>query len=127
MENSEKEIDVPAIKTTDKKVNNGVDKGTSQTIQGDVKKPKEPSKEKLTDPTKKPDGEKLEEPPENVDHDKVKKPEEAPKKKDEPQGGDKKNGKIYVPGFGWIDDIGEGEGTKVDGDGDINKQIGDMN
>lgn len=127
MENSEKEIDVPAIKTTDKKVNNGVDKGTSQTIQGDVKKPKEPSKEKLTDPNKKPDGEKLEEPPENVDHDKVKKPEEAPKKKDEPQGGDKKNGKIYVPGFGWIDDIGEGEGTKVDGDGDINKQIGDMN
>lgn len=58
-----------------------MDKGTSQTIQGDVKKPKEPSKEKLTDPTKKPDGEKLEEPPENVDHDKVKKPEEAPKKK----------------------------------------------
>ncbi len=127
MENSEKEIDVPTIKTTDKKVNNGVDKGTNQTIQGNVKKPKEPSKEKLTDPTKKPDGEKVEEPPENVDHDKVKKPEEAPKKKDEPQGGDKKNGKIYVPGFGWIDDIGEGEGTKVDGDGDINKQIGDMN
>jgi hypothetical protein len=126
-EDNEKEIDVPPIKTTDKKVNNGVDKGTNQTIQGDVKKPKEPSKEELTDPTKNPDGEKLKEPPKNVDHDKVKKPEEPPKIKDEPQGGDKKNGKIFVPGFGWIDDIGEGEGTKADGDGDINKQIGDMN
>ncbi len=125
-EDIEKEIDVPAIKTTDKKVNNGVDKGTSQTIQGDVKKPKEPSKEKLTDPTKKPDGEKLEEPPENVDHDKVKKPEEAPKKKDEPQGGDKKNGKIYVPGFGWIDDIGEGEGSKADDMYENGNKIGNM-
>ena len=36
------------------------------------------------------------------------------------------DGKIYVPGFGWIDDIGEGQGTAVDGDGDINKQIGNM-
>jgi len=26
-----------------------------------------------------------------------------------------------------IDDISEGEDTKVDGEGDINKQIGDMN
>lgn len=127
IEDIEKEIDVPQIKTTDKKANNGVDKGTNQAIQGDVKKPNEPSKEELTDPTKKPDGEKLEDPPESVDHDKVKKPEEPPKKNDEPQGGDKKDGKIFVPGFGWIDDIGEGEGTKADGDGDINKQIGDMN
>lgn len=125
-EDIEKEIDVPAIKTTDKKVNNGVDKGTNQTIQGDVKKAKEPSKEKLTDPTKKPDGEKLEEPAKNVDHDKVKKPEEPPKKKDEPQGGDKKNGKIYVPGFGWIDDIGEGEGSKADDMYENGNKIGNM-
>lgn len=125
-EDIEKEIDVPAIKTTDKKVNNGVDKGTKQTIQGDVKKPKEPSKEELTDPTKKPDGEKVEEPPKSVDHDKVKKPEETPKKKDEPQGGDKKNGKIYVPGFGWIDDIGEGEGNKADDMYENGNKIGNM-
>ncbi|OLS03543.1 DUF6550 family protein [Tissierella creatinophila] len=128
IEASEKEINVPAIKVSDTQNNkNGVDKGTNQTIQGDVKKAKEPTKEELTDPTKKPDGEKVEEPPKNIDHDKVEKPEEPPKKKDEPQGGDKKDGKIFVPGFGWIDDVGEGEGTKVDGDGDINKQIGDMN
>lgn len=128
VETSEKEINVPPIKVPDTHNNkNGVDKGTNQTIQGDVKKPKEPTKEELTDPTIKPDGEMVEEPPKNIDHDRVEKPEEPPKKKDEPQGGDKKDGKIFVPGFGWIDDVGEGEGTKVDGDGDINKQIGDMN
>ncbi|WP_312906848.1 DUF6550 family protein [Tissierella praeacuta] len=125
----EDEIIVPPIKTPDTQSTNknGVDKGTEQTIQKNVEKPKEPTKEQLTDPTQKPNGEKVTEPPVNVDHEKVEKPEELPKQKDEPKGGDKKDGKIYVPGFGWIDDIGEGEGTKVDGDGDINKQIGDMN
>ena len=34
-------------------------------------------------------------------------------------------GKIYVPGFGWMDDTGE-IGTQVDSDGDINKQVGIM-
>lgn len=126
IKDNEKGINVPSIKTSDKRSNNGVDKGTKQTIQRDVKKPKEPSKEDLTDPTKKPDGEKLEEPPKNVDHDKVKKPEETPKKKDEPQGGDKKNGKIYVPGFGWIDDIGEGEGNKADDMYENGNKIGNM-
>ena len=37
------------------------------------------------------------------------------------------DGKIYVPGFGWItDNGGGGQGTTVDGDGDINKQVGNM-
>jgi hypothetical protein len=57
----------------------------------------------------------------------VEKPTETPKSNDAPQGGDTNNGKIYVPGFGWIDDVGEGQGTTVDGEGDINKQIGNMN
>lgn len=129
-ENGEKEdIEVEKIKIPDTKPNdkNGVDKGTEQTIQKKVEKPKEPTKEQLTDPTQKPNGEKQIEPPKNVDHEKVEKPKEPPKKKDEPKGGDTKDGKVFVPGFGWIDDVGEGEGTKVDGDGDINKQIGDMN
>ncbi|MSU03377.1 DUF6550 family protein [Tissierella pigra] len=125
----EAEIIVPPIKTPDTQSTNknGVNKGTEQTIQKNVEKPKEPTKEQLTNPTQKPNGERVTEPPVNVDHDKVEKPEEPPKKNDEPKSGDKKDGKIYVPGFGWIDDIGEGEGVKVDGDGDINKQIGDMN
>ena len=34
---------------------------------------------------------------------------------------------VYFLGFGWIDDNGGGgEGTVVDGDGDINKMVGDM-
>lgn len=124
----EDEIIVPEIEipNTEKADNGGIDTGTEQTIQGDVEKPKEPTKEQLTDPTQKPNGKKVETPPEPVAHDKVEKPTETPKNNDVPQGGDTNNGKIYVPGFGWIDDVGEGQGTAVDGEGDINKQIGNM-
>ena len=130
-QNTEKEeqIIVPEIEITDTetKDNGAIDTGTEQTIQGDPEKPKEPTKKQLEDPTQKPNGEKVETPPEPVEHDKVEKPAETQKKNDEPQGGDSNNGKIYVPGFGWIDDVGEGQGTTVDGEGDINKQIGNMN
>ncbi len=124
----EDEIIVPEIEIpdTEKADNGAIDTGTEQTIQRDVEKPKEPTEEQLTDPTQKPNGEKVEIPLEPVEHDKVEKPAETPKSNDEPQGGDTNNGKIYVPGFGWIDDVGEGQGTTVDGDGDINKQIGNM-
>lgn len=44
----------------------------------------------------------------------------------EPKGGEKKDGKVYLPGFGWVTDTG-GSGTTVDGGGDINKQVGQMN
>ena len=106
---------------------NGADyTGTEQTIQGDASKP-EYTEEQLKDPTQKPDGEKVTEPPKPVDHDKVEKPKDTPKNDSQPQGGDTKDGKIYVPGFGWIDDNGGGgQGTTVDGDGDINKQVGNM-
>lgn len=125
----EEGIKVPPIKVTDTQATNknGIDKGTKQTIQKDAEKPKEPTKEELTDPTQKPNGEKVVEPPKNVDHDKVEKPVEPPKKKDEPKGGDTNNkGQTYLPGFGWIENSGENQGIKVDGDGDINKQVGNM-
>ena len=127
-EGSKKEINVPPIKVPDTENNkNGVDKGTNQTIQVDVKKPKEPTKEELTDPTKKPDGEKVEEPPKNIDHDKVEKPEEPPKKKDEPQGGDKNNkGQTYLPGFGWVENSGENQGTKAEDMYENGNKIGNM-
>ncbi|MFT8889403.1 MAG: DUF6550 family protein [Ethanoligenens sp.] len=39
----------------------------------------------------------------------------------------KKDGKIYVPGFGWVtNNGGGGSGKTVDGSGDINKQVGQM-
>ncbi|WP_132996234.1 DUF6550 family protein [Sporanaerobacter acetigenes] len=128
IEDSEKEINVPPIKVPDiQKNKNGIDKGTNQTIQGDVKKPKGPTKEELTDPTSKPNGEKVEEPPKNVDHDKVKKHEETPKKKDEPQGGDKNNkGQTYLPGFGWVENSGENQGTKADDMYENGNKIGNM-
>lgn len=127
-EKEESGIKVPPIKVPDTKPTNknGVDKGTNQTIQKDVEKPKEPTKEQLEDPTKKPNGEKVTEPPTNVDHDKVEKPEEPPKKKEEPKGGDIKNGKVFVPGFGWIDDIGEGEGSKAEDMYENGNKVGTM-
>lgn len=125
----EDEIIVPPIKTQDTQSTNknGVDKGTEQTIQKNVKKPKEPTKEQLTDPTQKPSGEKVTEPPVNVDHEKVEKPEELPKQKDEPKGGDVNNkGQTYLPGFGWIENSGENQGTEAEDMYENGNKVGTM-
>lgn len=106
-------------------VDTGDSKGTEQSIQAEVTKPTEPAKEILTDHTKTPDGQKVDT-VKPVEHDKVTKPENLPAS-DTPKSGDKKNGKIYVPGFGWIDDNGGGvQQNDVGSDGDINKQVGNM-
>lgn len=80
--------------------------GTEQSIQAEVAKPTEPPQEVLTDPSQTPDGEK-------VDGDK--KPESSVSPST-PKSGDKKDGKIYVPGFGWIDDNGGGGSGTTAGD-----------
>ena len=122
----EDDIKVPPIEIEMETNNaNGVDKGTEQTIQPDPIKP-EYTDEQLKNPDQKPNGEKVTEQDKPVEHNKVEKPSTPPKSDNQPQGGEKKNGQIYVPGFGWIDDIGEGQGTVVDGEGDINKQVGIM-
>lgn len=96
------EITVPPI-TTSEKIDEDtaiLDRGTEQKNQKDVVKP-EYTEDQLTDPTKKPTGEEVEPPT--------------------------KDGEIYVPGFGWIEDEGGGgEGIEIDGDGDINKPVGIM-
>lgn len=116
-------IDVPQQTETD---NGAVDTGTEQKIQGDTEKPTY-TQEQLTNPNQKPNGDKVTADDKPVEHDKVEKPTAPPKQDNQPQGGDKKDGQIYVPGFGWIkDEGGGGEGTIVDGDGDINKQVGNM-
>ena len=122
----EDDIKVPPIEI-EKESNtaNGVDKGTEQTIQPDPVKP-EYTDEQLKNPEQKPNGEKVTGQDKPMEHNKVEKPSTPPKSDNQPQGGEKKNGQIYVPGFGWIDDIGEGQGTVVDGEGDINKQVGIM-
>ena len=129
MTEKEDEIIVPEIKITDTetKDNGAINTRTEQTIQGNPEKPKEPTKKQLEDPTQKPNGEKVETPPEPVDHNEVEKPVETPKKDDEPQGGDTNNGKVYVPGFGWIDDVGEGQGTTAEDMYENGNKIGNMN
>ena len=131
-QNTEKEdeIIVPEIEITDTetKDNGAIDTGTEQTIQGDPEKPKEPTREQLENPTQKPNGEKVETPPEPVDHNKVEKPAETPKKDDAPQGGDTNNkGQTYLPGFGWIENSGENQGTTAEDMYENGNKIGDMN
>ena len=122
----EDDIKVPPIQIQEEsKTGNGINKGTEQTIQPNPIKP-EYTDEQLKNPDQKPDGEKVTEQDKPIEHNKVEKPNTTPKSDNQPQGGEKKNGQIYVPGFGWIDDIGEGQGTVVDGEGDINKQVGIM-
>ena len=99
-------------------IDTGDSTGTEQSIQAEVTKPTEPPKEVLTDPSKTPDGEKV---------GKDQKPETN--QSDTPKSGDKKDGKIYVPGFGWIDDNGGGgSGTTVGNPGDelTGNKVGSM-
>lgn len=88
--------------------------GTEQSIQAEVTKPTEPPKEVLTDPSKTPDGQKVDKAT-PVEHDKVTKPKNPPSA-NTPKSGDKNDGKIYVPGFGWIDDNGGGGSGTTAGD-----------
>ncbi|HEX2925304.1 MAG TPA: DUF6550 family protein [Ruminiclostridium sp.] len=101
--------------------NTAVSNGTKQTIQPDPVKPKAPtiSKPKVQPKVtpKAPDSAKKP----------VSKQPGSPSGKTEPKGGEKKDGKIYVPGFGWVKDNGGGsKGEVVGSDGDINKQVGSM-
>jgi len=97
--------------------------GTEQSIQAEVTKPPEPSQEVKTDPSKTPDGEKVDAVT-PVEHDNV--PTPAPETST-PKAGDKNDkGQIWFPGFGWVDDEGANTGTVVDGEGDINKPVGNM-
>ncbi|BAE81842.1 DUF6550 family protein [Desulfitobacterium hafniense] len=102
--------------------NGAVSGGTEQTIQSDAIKP-EYTENQLKDPTQKPNGEKVPEPPTAVDHDKVEQPKETPKSEStsKPSGGGNS-----IPGFDNVPDGGANHGEVVDGDGDINKQVGIM-
>ena len=106
--------------------NGAVSTGTEQTIQGDVTKP-EYTEEQMKNPDQKPNGDKVTEQDKVQEHEKVEPPKDVPKPDSKPSGGDTQNGKIYVPGFGWIEDNGGGgQGTVGESDGDINKQVGTM-
>lgn len=88
---------------------NGADSsGTDQTIQGDVSKPPAPSKEQLTDPSQKPNSSAN------------KGSENGTSTDGSSQSGD------GLPGFDNVPNGGPNQVIEVDGDGDINKQVGEM-
>ena len=122
------EVTVPPIEPTEaytKPADSGDSTGTEQGIQAEVTKPTQPPQEVKTDPTKTPDGEKVEA-VKPVEHDKVTKPENTTTS-DTPKSGDKKDGKIYVPGFGWIEDNGGGgSGTTAKDMYENGNKIGNM-
>jgi hypothetical protein len=110
------EVSVQPIVPTEsasKASDTGDSSGTKQNIQAEVTKPAEPSEEAKTNPSQTPDGQKVTKSDSNTSS--------------TPKSGDKNSkGQVYVPGFGWVDDEGANSGTSVDGKGDINKQVGNM-
>lgn len=106
--------------------NTAVSSGTKQTIQPDPVKPKTPTvskpkvQEKVT--PKAPDSAKK---PVSKQPDAVKNKSSG---KTKPKGGEKRDGKIYVPGFGWVKDNGGGsQGKTADDMYENGNKIGDMN
>ena len=93
-----------------------------QNLQPEVTKPAAPTESQKTDITQKPNGEKVEN-VKAVDHDSVKKPDTTQTNK--PQGGEKKDGKIYLPGFGWVTETG-GSGTTANDMYENGNKIGKM-
>lgn len=103
---------------------------TTPTNGGEVEKPsdgKPKSPAQATPPAEKPKDTTSVAHVENPDKNGQCQPEHKPKPEpDQPQGGEKENGKIYVPGFGWIEDEGGGSNV-IDGDFDITgEKVGDM-
>ena len=98
---------------------------TEQAIQPEVTKPEEPEQAARTDPAQKPDGTKVETPPEPVAHEEVVKPQETEAAAGQPQGGETRNGQVYLPGFGWVPITGTTEIFAEDMYENGNK-IGDM-
>lgn len=119
---SEKETDVvvvlPNISQPESGDNGMVSSGTEQTIQPDVVKP-EYTEEQLTNPDQKPNGEPVTDEDIVVDHEEVEQPAITPE-----GGASKVSGGL--PGFDNVPNAGANKGEHVDGDGDINKQIGIM-
>lgn len=124
------EVTVPPIEPTEastKPADSGDSTGTEQSIQAEVTKPTQPPQKVKTDSSKTPDGEKVDA-VKPVEHDKVTKSASSTSSS-EPKSGDKKDGKIYVPGFGWIEDNGGGgSGMTVGNPGDelTGNKVGSM-
>lgn len=102
------------------------------TVTGDVQakpsegKPKSPAE--ATPPAEPPkDTAESSVPVENPDAGGQCQPEHTPEpEQDQPQGGERQNGKIYVPGFGWIEDEGGGSNVHEAPNAGTGKPVGEM-
>jgi hypothetical protein len=101
--------------------NGAVFKGTNQTIQSDPIKV-EYDEEAIKDPTKTPDGKPVNEPPKHEDHNSV----TTPPPQNKPAGSGNSGSSGGLPGFDNVPNAGANKVIPVDGDGDINKQVGIM-
>lgn len=117
------DIEIQGQELTD---NGSIDTGTEQKIQGDVSEKTDYTQKQLTDSTQKPNGEKVEN-TNSVEHNSVANQQTPYKETDTVQGGTTNSkGQTYLPGFGWVENSGENQGEIIDGDGDVNKQVGEM-
>lgn len=112
---TEKEITVPPIEIPDQteteKENSAVDV-TEQAIQTDPPEKPTYTEEQLKNPNQKPNGEKVTEEDKPVEHNNVEQPTSPLKQENQPQGGDvNAKGETYLPGFGWIENSGENQGS----------------
>lgn len=121
-----KEVIIPAGEPTPAPIDNTAPQTDQpvQNLQPEVTKPAGPTESQKTDPSRKPSGEKVD----NVqatDHDSVKKPDTP--QTSGPKGGERKDGKVYLPGFGWVTETG-GSGTTVGKEGDelTGNKVGQM-
>lgn len=104
----------------------------AETVTGDVQakpsegKPKSPAE--ATPPAEPPkDTSESSVPVENPDAGGQCQPEHTPEPEpDQPQGGEKQNGKIYVPGFGWIEDEGGGSNVHEAPNAGTGEPVGEM-
>ena len=121
-DNAEKEKDVviqlPDTTQPTSSDNGAVDKGTDQTIQGDVTKP-EYTDEQLKKPDQKPNGDPATETDKVKDHDKVEKPKDPPASS-KPSGGNS------IPGFDNVPDGGANQGERLDDMYENGNKIGIM-
>lgn len=125
---SSSEVSVPPVSSPDTASQNGGaedtgdSSGTGQSIQAEVSKPSAPSAEAKTDPNRMPDGKKTSKTDNGTPT------TDFSSESSTPKSGDKKDGKIYVPGFGWVTDNGGGGSGTTAGDMYENgNKIGNMN
>lgn len=99
--------------------------GTEQSIQPEVTKPAEPLEEAKKDPTKTPSGEKVTTAVQ-AEENKVQSTT-APTQTSTSESEDNHEGKIYVPGFGWVEDNGGSvSGTTAEDMFENGNKIGSM-